>query len=250
MITLDEVLHDSAHELGVDPGLVKDGVEAHLQELLAEHVETLGAGWRLVRREYPTADRSGRPALPRRDRSGRRRRGQEARRDRRGRAADPLPGPAQPGSVARPGPRACFAAQQIRPQARCSPPTVGSPASRSTTTRCAASTTHRPAVLNPRGTLPGMAREIATVGVVGLGTMGAGIAEVFARTGLDGGRRRARRRTHSQRGRGHIEHSTGRAVRRGQALRGRPGARCWTRITFTTDLDALAGCRPGRRGGA
>jgi len=54
VITLAEVLHDSEHELGVDPGLVKDGVEAHLQELLAEHVETLGARWRLVRREYPT----------------------------------------------------------------------------------------------------------------------------------------------------------------------------------------------------
>jgi RecB family endonuclease NucS len=55
VISLDEVLHDSEHELGVDPGLVKDGVEAHLQELLAAHVETLGTGWRLVRREYPTA---------------------------------------------------------------------------------------------------------------------------------------------------------------------------------------------------
>ena len=55
VITLEEVLHDSSHELGVDPGLVKDGVEAHLQELLAEQVETLGVGWRLVRREYPTA---------------------------------------------------------------------------------------------------------------------------------------------------------------------------------------------------
>jgi endonuclease len=49
------VLHDSSHELGVDPGLVKDGVEAHLQELLAEHVHTLGRGYTLVRREYPTA---------------------------------------------------------------------------------------------------------------------------------------------------------------------------------------------------
>ncbi len=55
LITIDEVLHDSSHELGVDPGLVKDGVEAHLQELLAEQVQTLGTGWRLVRREYPTA---------------------------------------------------------------------------------------------------------------------------------------------------------------------------------------------------
>jgi hypothetical protein len=55
VITLAEVLHDSSHELGTDPGLVKDGVEAHLQALLADHVETLGTGWRLVRREYPTA---------------------------------------------------------------------------------------------------------------------------------------------------------------------------------------------------
>lgn len=54
-IALLEVLHDSTHHLGSDPGLVKDGVEAHLQRLLAEHVGTLGPGWRLVRREYPTA---------------------------------------------------------------------------------------------------------------------------------------------------------------------------------------------------
>jgi RecB family endonuclease NucS len=55
IITLHEVHHDSDHELGVDPGLQKDGVEAHLQELLALHIETLGAGYRLVRREYMTA---------------------------------------------------------------------------------------------------------------------------------------------------------------------------------------------------
>jgi RecB family endonuclease NucS len=54
-ITIEEIEHDSRHELGVDPGLVKDGVEAHLQELLAEHVETLGSGYTLVRREYMTA---------------------------------------------------------------------------------------------------------------------------------------------------------------------------------------------------
>ena len=54
LITLDEVLHDSTHDLGADPGLVKDGVEAHLQALLADHVGTLGAGWTLVRREFPT----------------------------------------------------------------------------------------------------------------------------------------------------------------------------------------------------
>ena len=55
LISIEELLHDSSHELGVDPGLVKDGVEAHLQVLLAEQIETLGAGWRLVRREFPTA---------------------------------------------------------------------------------------------------------------------------------------------------------------------------------------------------
>jgi len=54
-ITIEEVLHDSSHELGSDPGLVKDGVEAHLQELLAGQLHLLGDGWRLVRREYPTA---------------------------------------------------------------------------------------------------------------------------------------------------------------------------------------------------
>ncbi len=55
VITIDEVLHDSSHTLGVDPGLVKDGVEAHLQELLAAHPGTLGDGYQLVRREYMTA---------------------------------------------------------------------------------------------------------------------------------------------------------------------------------------------------
>jgi len=54
-ITLDEVLHDSSHELGVDPGLRKDGVEAHLQELLAATPGVLGEGYTLVRREFPTA---------------------------------------------------------------------------------------------------------------------------------------------------------------------------------------------------
>ena len=55
LISLADVLHDSSHDLGVDPGLQKDGVEAHLQALLAEQVATLGDGWSLVRREYPTA---------------------------------------------------------------------------------------------------------------------------------------------------------------------------------------------------
>jgi endonuclease len=54
VITIAEVISDTSVDLGVDPGLVKDGVEAHLQELLAAQVELLGDGWRLVRREYPT----------------------------------------------------------------------------------------------------------------------------------------------------------------------------------------------------
>lgn len=54
-VRLHEVLEDSQHPLGVDPGLRKDGVEAHLQELLAANIETLGTGWSLVRREYGTA---------------------------------------------------------------------------------------------------------------------------------------------------------------------------------------------------
>jgi endonuclease len=53
-ITVEGIEHDSSHELGLDPGLVKDGVEAHLQVLLATHVELLGAGYTLVRREYMT----------------------------------------------------------------------------------------------------------------------------------------------------------------------------------------------------
>ena len=54
-IELEEVLSDSSWDLGVDPGLVKDGVESHLQELLAAQLGVLGEGWRLVRREFPTA---------------------------------------------------------------------------------------------------------------------------------------------------------------------------------------------------
>ena len=54
-ITIEEIEHDSSHELGIDPGLVKDGVEAHLQELLAEHIDLLGEGYTLIRREYMTA---------------------------------------------------------------------------------------------------------------------------------------------------------------------------------------------------
>ncbi len=53
-IEIEQIISDSSFDLGIDPGLVKDGVESHLQELLAAQMHVLGAGWRLVRREYPT----------------------------------------------------------------------------------------------------------------------------------------------------------------------------------------------------
>ncbi|WP_349828969.1 endonuclease NucS [Brevibacterium litoralis] len=55
VISIAEILSDTEHELGVDPGLVKDGVEAHLQELLADQIHVLGDGFTTVRREYMTA---------------------------------------------------------------------------------------------------------------------------------------------------------------------------------------------------
>lgn len=53
-ISLSEIHHDSNHDLGTDPGLVKDGVESDLQRLLSEQIDRLGEGHRLIRREYPT----------------------------------------------------------------------------------------------------------------------------------------------------------------------------------------------------
>ncbi|NYE18576.1 endonuclease NucS [Microbacterium immunditiarum] len=55
LVRIHELLHDSSHDLGVDPGLVKDGVEGDLQRLLAEQVDVIGEGLTLVRREFPTA---------------------------------------------------------------------------------------------------------------------------------------------------------------------------------------------------
>jgi len=55
IINIYEQLHDTSHELGTDPGLIKDGVEADLQRLLAEQIELLGSGYSLIRREYFTA---------------------------------------------------------------------------------------------------------------------------------------------------------------------------------------------------
>lgn len=54
-IVLQHVYSDSSYDLGEDPGLVKDGVEEHLQHYLAEQIERIGKGAKLVRREYPTA---------------------------------------------------------------------------------------------------------------------------------------------------------------------------------------------------
>jgi RecB family endonuclease NucS len=116
-ITIEEILSDTSYELGVDPGLRKDGVEAHLQALLAEHCHVLGEGWSLVRREYPTD--IGPVDLLCRDASGRtvaveiKRRGEidgveQLTRYLERLERDPLLRPV----------RGVFAAQQITPQAR------------------------------------------------------------------------------------------------------------------------------------
>jgi hypothetical protein len=116
-ITIEEIEHDSSHQLGVDPGLVKDGVEAHLQELLAEHIELLGGGYTLVRREFMTP--IGPVDLLCRDEQGRsvaveiKRRGEIDGVEQLTRYLDllnrdPLLAPV----------RGLFAAQEIRPQAR------------------------------------------------------------------------------------------------------------------------------------
>ncbi|TCC21852.1 3-hydroxyacyl-CoA dehydrogenase family protein [Kribbella speibonae] len=85
-----------------------------------------------------------------------------------------------------------------------------------------------------------MARELTTVGVVGLGTMGAGIAEVFARNGLTVvGVERDEEAV--ERGRGHIQHSTDRAVKRGK-LSVEDQQALFDRVTFATSLEALADC--------
>lgn len=55
LIRVYQLLQEMSYDLGLDPGLIKDGVEADLQRLLAEQIERLGEGYRLVRREYPTA---------------------------------------------------------------------------------------------------------------------------------------------------------------------------------------------------
>lgn len=55
VIRVFEKINEMSHDLGSDPGLIKDGVEADLQRLLSDQIELLGSGYRMVRREYPTA---------------------------------------------------------------------------------------------------------------------------------------------------------------------------------------------------
>ncbi len=119
-ILIEEVLHDTSHDLGIDPGLRKDGVEKHLQELLAEHPATLAAGLTLVRREFPTA--IGPVDLMCRDLAGHsvaveiKRRGEIDGVEQLTRYLDLLN---RDPALVRKGPvRGIFAAQEIKPQAR------------------------------------------------------------------------------------------------------------------------------------
>jgi RecB family endonuclease NucS len=119
-ILVEEVLHDSSHDLGVDPGLRKDGVEKHLQELLADHPATLADGLTLVRREFPTA--IGPVDLMCRDAEGRsvaveiKRRGEIDGVEQLTRYLELLN---RDPALTRKGPvRGIFAAQEIKPQAR------------------------------------------------------------------------------------------------------------------------------------
>ena len=119
-ILVEQVLHDSSHDLGLDPGLQKDGVEKHLQELLADHPATLSEGLTLVRREFPTA--IGPVDLMCRDAQGRsvaveiKRRGEIDGVEQLTRYLELLnrdPALTRLGAV-----RGIFAAQEIKPQAR------------------------------------------------------------------------------------------------------------------------------------
>jgi RecB family endonuclease NucS len=116
-ITLHEVISDTDWELGDDPGLVKDGVEAHLQELLAASPAAIEHGMTLIRREYPTA--IGPVDLVCRDADGRvvavevKRRGEIDGVEQLVRYIERLRLDSSLGDV-----RGVFVAQQIKPQAR------------------------------------------------------------------------------------------------------------------------------------
>ena len=117
LISIAEIVHDSEHDLGIDPGLQKDGVEAHLQALLAENPDTFGEGYTLVRREYMTA--IGPVDLLLRDADGRyvavevKRRGEIDGVEQLTRYLELMRRDPMLGDVA-----GVFAAQQIKPQAR------------------------------------------------------------------------------------------------------------------------------------
>jgi 3-hydroxybutyryl-CoA dehydrogenase len=85
-----------------------------------------------------------------------------------------------------------------------------------------------------------MSRDFSTIGVIGLGTMGAGIAEVFARNGYQVVGVEQSEET-LKRGRQHVEHSTGRAVKRGK-LTEEQQEELVGRITFTTDMGDVKDC--------
>ena len=142
-ILIDEVLHDTSHDLGVDPGLQKDGVEKHLQELLAEHPATLADGLTLVRREYMTA--IGPVDLMCRDADGLsvaveiKRRGEIDGVEQLTRYLELLN--RDPMLTARGPCAASTPPRRSSPRPGCSPPTAASPAPSSTTTRSAGWTT-------------------------------------------------------------------------------------------------------------
>ena len=116
-ISLHEIFLDTAHELGEDPGLNKDGVEAHLQELLAALPDAIEEGLTLIRREYPTA--IGPVDLLCRDRNGNtvaievKRRGEIDGVEQLGRYLEYLAKDSSLGNV-----RGIFVAQVIKPQAK------------------------------------------------------------------------------------------------------------------------------------
>ena len=129
IITIEEVLHDSSHELGADPGLVKDGVEADLQRLLAEQIQTLGDGLPAGPPGVPDRDRPGRHPLPGRRRRRRSRSRSSAAARSTGSSSSPATSSCSTGTRCW---RRCAASSPPRRSTRrpgCSPPTAASPAS-------------------------------------------------------------------------------------------------------------------------
>ena len=155
-ILIEEVLHDTAHDLGADPGLQKDGVEKHLQELLSDHPATLADGLTLVRREFPTA--IGPVDLMCRDADGRsvaveiKRRGEIDGVEQLTRYLELLNRDPNSARCAASSPR-----RRSSPRPGSSPSIAGSPVPWSTTTHCAASTT-RPSGFSDHADLPHRSR--------------------------------------------------------------------------------------------